>query len=84
MDSGSERARVPVSAYHEPGHDQGHGGSPGGVPHSTGISPVMIWFLVLSLVLIFMQAGFVIGSSRMGHTWPANDSTKVALPEAAR
>ena len=73
-----------MSGYTEKGHEHGHGGSPGGVPHSKGISPVMIGFLVLSLVLIFMQATFVIGSSGMAHVWPAADAKTVALPEPAR
>ena len=73
-----------MSEYKEPGHERGHGGSPGGVPHSQGISPVMYGFLILSLLIIFMQAGFVIGSSGMAHVWPSGDSLKVVLPEPAR
>ena len=65
------------------GHGQtGHG--PGGAPVSHGISPVMWLFIALSIVIVCMQGGFVIGSSGMGHVWPSGDSTKVQLPESAR
>jgi hypothetical protein len=66
---------------------EGHGHESAGHEHPTpsaGIAPVMWLFIALSLVVICMQAAFVIGSSGMGHTWPAGDSTKIQLPEPAR
>lgn len=66
---------------------EGHGRSDQGaaeVPRSHGISPVMWGFILLSILIVCMQGAFVIGSSGMGHVWPAGDSLKVKLPEPAR
>ena len=63
----------------------GHGNSGG--PHedpeitkSRGVAPSMMLFLGLSLVIIFMQAGFVIGASGYWKAWPASDAVKAVLP----
>jgi hypothetical protein len=50
------------------------------ITKSRGIAPSMIMFLGLSLVVIFMQAFFVIASSGYWHAWPASDAVKAVLP----
>ena len=50
------------------------------ITQSRGIAPSMIAFLALSLVIIFMQAAFVIGASGYWKAWPASESVKVVLP----
>ena len=50
------------------------------ITKSAGIAPSMILFLGLSLVVIFMQAGFVISASGYWKAWPASDAVKVVLP----
>lgn len=50
------------------------------ISKSRGIAPSMILFLGLSLVVIFMQAGFVISASGYWKAWPASEAVKVALP----
>ena len=66
------------------GHKQSEYGNTAVVSSSRGISPVMWWFLVLAALIIFMQGAFVVGSSGIGHVWPASNSTKVQLPQAGR
>jgi hypothetical protein len=35
---------------------------------------------IISLIVVFMQGGFSVGSAGFGRVWPSADSTKVSLP----
>jgi hypothetical protein len=66
------------------GHGHGHGGHD--EPHvRSGISlqrvtgPV-VFLLIISLLLVFMQGAFTVISSPEYHVWPATDTLKVELP----
>ena len=51
------------------------------VPTSHGVAPAMIFFLIASLLVIFMQGYFVaVVASGDGHVWPASNATKLELP----
>jgi hypothetical protein len=51
------------------------------ITRSAGIAPSMVLFLALSLVVICMQAAFVISASPYWKAWPAADAVKAPLPE---
>jgi hypothetical protein len=51
-----------------------------GVRPSAGISWMILVFITVSLIIIFWQGSNVVGSAKLGHVWPAGNSTKVELP----
>jgi hypothetical protein len=51
------------------------------ITKSRGIAPSMIMFLGLSLIVICMQAAFVISASPYWKAWPAADAVKAPLPD---
>jgi hypothetical protein len=64
----------------------GHGGGRGhDQPVRTGtslqrITGPVLFLLVISLLLVFMQGAFVVISSPEYKVWPASDALKVELP----
>ncbi len=51
------------------------------ITKSGGIAPSMVMFLALSLIVICIQAGFVIVASPYWKAWPAADAVKAPLPD---
>ena len=49
------------------------------IPVSAGMSSQVLVLIVLGVLIVFMQGGFVVGSSGWGHVWPAADSVKIPL-----
>jgi hypothetical protein len=56
------------------------GDQPGVARPSAGISPLVLVFIAVSLVIIMWQGSNVVLSSGEAHVWPASDATKVVLP----
>jgi len=50
------------------------------IPVSHGVVPSVRVFLVVAILIAFMQGSFTVLASREFHVWPAADATKVALP----
>jgi hypothetical protein len=70
-----------VSEGHGAAHGHHEGLEDAEITKSAGIAPSMILFLALSLIVICMQAGFVIGASPYWKAWPAADAVKAPLPD---
>jgi hypothetical protein len=54
-----------------------HGDLP---PASAGISPLMKFFVALSILLALWQGSNVIRASDDAHVWPSANAAKVPLP----
>ena len=50
-----------------------------GVPITTGIPRIVVWAGVAGVVLIFVIAGMVVGSSGNNHVWPADNTLTIKL-----
>jgi hypothetical protein len=50
-----------------------------GVPISSGIPPLVLWAGVAGVILIFIIAGMVVGTSSNNHVWPAENSVNLKL-----
>jgi hypothetical protein len=50
------------------------------IPTSAGLPKEVGLLLALAVLIIFMQAAFVIVSSDFGRIWPAENSVKIPLP----
>jgi hypothetical protein len=50
-----------------------------GVPISTGIPTIVIWAGIAGVVLIFVIAGMVVGSSGNNHVWPSDHTLTIKL-----
>ena len=50
-----------------------------GVPISTGIPTIVVWAGIAGVVLIFVIAGMVVGSSGNNHVWPADSTLTIKL-----
>lgn len=55
------------------------GDQPGVVPVSTGIPTLVIWTGVVGVLLAFVVAGMVLGTSFHGHMWPAENTLRLKL-----
>jgi len=50
-----------------------------GVPISSGIPPLVMWAGIAGVVLIFVIAGMVVGTSGNNHVWPAENTLTIKL-----
>jgi hypothetical protein len=50
-----------------------------GVPISSGIPPLVMWAGIAGVVLIFVIAGMVVGTSGNNHVWPAGNTLTIKL-----
>ncbi|HEY0394529.1 MAG TPA: hypothetical protein VGD01_08525 [Candidatus Elarobacter sp.] len=50
-----------------------------GVPISSGIPPLVMWAGIAGVILIFIIAGMVVGTSENNHVWPAENATNLKL-----
>ncbi|MBV8581044.1 MAG: hypothetical protein JO225_03435 [Candidatus Eremiobacteraeota bacterium] len=50
-----------------------------GVPISAGIPPLVMWAGIAGVILIFIIAGLVVGTSGANHVWPAEDTLNIKL-----
>ena len=50
-----------------------------GVPISSGIPPLVLWAGIAGVILIFIIAGMVVGTSSNNHVWPAENATNLKL-----
>ncbi|MBV8751163.1 MAG: hypothetical protein JO103_15755 [Candidatus Eremiobacteraeota bacterium] len=50
-----------------------------GVPISAGIPPLVLWSGVAGVILIFIIAGLVVGTSGANHMWPSDDTLRIKL-----
>ena len=50
-----------------------------GVPISSGIPPIVTWAGIAGIILIFVVAGMVVGSSESSHVWPSDTSLTIKL-----
>ncbi|MEA2720618.1 MAG: hypothetical protein QOJ39_2482 [Candidatus Eremiobacteraeota bacterium] len=50
-----------------------------GVPVSAGIPPIVLWAGIAGVILIFVIAGLVLGTSENGHQWPWDKALNMKL-----
>ena len=50
-----------------------------GVPISAGIPPLVMWAGVAGVILIFVIAGMVLGTSGNNHVWPWDKALTIKL-----
>jgi hypothetical protein len=50
-----------------------------GVPISAGIPPIVMWAGIAGVILIFVIAGLVLGTSENGHHWPWDKALNIKL-----
>ena len=50
-----------------------------GVPISSGIPKIVLWAGIAGVVLIFVIAGMVVGTSMNNHVWPSGDTLTIKL-----
>ena len=50
-----------------------------GVPVSSGIPTIVLWAGIAGVLLIFVIAGMVVGTSMNNHVWPAENTLTIKL-----
>jgi ABC-type phosphate transport system auxiliary subunit len=50
-----------------------------GVPISSGIPRIVLWAGIAGVILIFVIAGLVLGTSGQGHLWPWDKTLQIKL-----
>ena len=55
------------------------GDQEGIVPASSGIPPIVVQAAIACIILVFVVAGMVLGTSGHGHMWPAANTLRLKL-----
>jgi hypothetical protein len=50
-----------------------------GVPISSGIPTIVLWAGIAGVLLIFVIAGMVVGTSMNNHVWPSENTLTIKL-----
>jgi hypothetical protein len=50
-----------------------------GVPISTGVPPIVVYSLVITVIVVFIIGGMVALNSGFGHLWPASKVLTIPL-----